>query len=203
MGSHDVSAFYSVNSSTPVGSAVSLTQVVTAFVAGGFTLNVAPTTLSIGVGNTGDSTVTIQEAGSFYESVALTCSGLPYAATCTFANPLIASGGGTTQLLIHPEAPHNCTDTNQYFIAGASGRLGLSIAALLGLLFGWRKRRLRPLLSALLLSLLPLAGCGGTCTDLGTRPGTYTFTVTATSMTTSVVHSQTVTFHAYIDGEAH
>jgi len=37
-----------------------------------------------------------------------------------------------------------------------------------------------------------LAGCS-TCTDLGTKPGTYTFQVTGTAATTGEVESQTVT----------
>ena len=47
-------------------------------------------------------------------------------------------------------------------------------------------RRRRKILRGLLLlglalcTLPTLSGCGGTCTDLGTYPGTYSFTVTAT-----------------------
>ena len=42
-------------------------------------------------------------------------------------------------------------------------------------------------------TLAMTAGCGtGNCTDLGTRPGTYTFTVTGTSSGAPSVVSQKV-----------
>jgi hypothetical protein len=46
-----------------------------------------------------------------------------------------------------------------------------------------RRTSIRPLLSLLLaaLTLASLSGCGN-CTDLGTRPGTYTIQITGTSI---------------------
>jgi len=47
-----------------------------------------------------------------------------------------------------------------------------------------RRRLFQGMALAALLGLLPaLSGCGnGNCTDFGVKPGTYTFTVTGTSV---------------------
>jgi hypothetical protein len=42
-----------------------------------------------------------------------------------------------------------------------------------------------------------MTGCSN-CTDLGTRPGTYTFQVTGTSAVTGEVQTQTVTLNVTI-----
>ena len=67
------------------------------------------------------------------------------------------------------------------------------LAAGLGLLFV-RRRRLRGLLLLAIagLGLAGLSGCGH-CTDLGTRPGNYAFTVTATPTNGPVTAAQSVT----------
>ena len=148
-------------------------------------------------------TVTVTETGTFSQPVDLSCSGQPLESTCTFITPVILAGGGVTQLAIHPEAPHNCSDSAQYFIAGQDGKIALALGALSTLLFGLRRRRFRSVLFAFVLSsLTALGGCGwGRCTDLGTRPGNYTFTVTGTAAGRAVLsHSQTVHIRVFVSG---
>ncbi len=118
----------------------------------------------------------------------LSCSGLPAEATCTFATSLIPATGGTTPLTISVAAPHNCGSNAPYFTAQGT-RTGLPIFAAAVLLFFARRRRvLKGLLLAAVLCILPaISGCGGNCTDLGVKPGTYTFTVTGTASGSSAI----------------
>ncbi len=208
VGQHPITAtFTPADPSTALSSASLIQIVIAATTANGndFTLKVTPSDMSVGVGNTGTVVVTVTPGLNFKEPVTLSCSDLPWEATCTFVTVTIPSGGGSTQLGIHPEAPHNCSDSNQYFVAGTTGRFALALAALAALLFGLRRRRILPALFAFLLCLLPaLAGCGlgGHCTDLGTRPGTYTITVNGKSTgTLGITHSQSVHMKAFLDGE--
>jgi len=56
------------------------------------------------------------------------------------------------------------------------------------LFFARRRRVLKGLVLAGMICVLPmLSGCGGNCTDLGTKPGSYTFTVMGTSTGSPVV----------------
>ncbi len=174
----------------------------------GFTLTVTPAPISVGAGNTGILLVTIKTAASFTQSVQLSCSGLPEETSCTFVAPTLPAGGGATTLQLHVSAPHDCNTDTPYFIGTASapgtstglGALGLApetwvsgsaAALLLGLFTRRRRKLLRPLLLLFiaLAGLASLSGCGH-CTDLGTRPGAYTFTVTATA--SSQTASQTI-----------
>lgn len=208
VGSHLITATFTPGSSTTMGSSATLTQLVVPAPAGAndFSLTVTPSDLAIGVGNSASVTVTVKAGLNFLEPVALTCSDLPWESTCTFLAATIPGGGGSTQLAIHPEAPHNCNDSVQYFVAGGSSRFALVLGALTALLFG-RRRRFRTALFAFTLAVLPmLGGCGlgGHCTDLGTRPGSYTFTVTGHSTgSAGISHSQTVRIVAFLYGEPH
>ncbi len=201
VGQHPIVATFVPLAVSTIGSTASLTQIVNVAPPNDFTLTVSPSSLTIGVGNTGSVTVTVTPTGTFAAAVALTCSGLPSEATCTFVTPTIPPGGGSTLLAIHPEAPHNCGDSAEYFIAGSQGTLSLALGAATSLLVGWRRRRLRAALFAMALCVLTnLGGCGwGHCTDLGTRPGDYSFLVTgAAAGGTALSHSQAVHIRAFI-----
>jgi hypothetical protein len=71
------------------------TLAVAAAPAGGFTLSVAPTTVTAPQGATGNATVTITRTGAFTGPVSLTATGLPNGVTATF-NPSIATGNTST-----------------------------------------------------------------------------------------------------------
>ena len=205
VGQHLITAtFTPANPTNTLFSSASLTQVVTVATGNDFTLTINPNDLEIGVGNTGNVTVTVTDLAHFNEAINLTCSGLPQEATCTFLTSTIPAGGGSTQLAIHPEAPHDCGSMQQYFIAGVGGRVAIVLAAATAFLLGLRRRRFRAALFAAVLCVLPmLSGCGlgGHCTDLGTRPGSYTFTVIGTSVNTGITHAQTVHIKAFIYGD--
>jgi hypothetical protein len=196
LGAHIMSASF-LNGNSPTGvSSAPLTQQVNPASSSGtnFTLTVTPSTFSVGAGSRIALTVTVIEDANFSEPVQLNCSSLPSEADCAFANTLIASGGGSTTLLVSPAAAHPCNSATPLFVAGNSiPRLPLLGFAALALLLARKRRRLfRALTLTLALCLLPtLQGCGsGNCTDFGVKPGTYSFTVSGVSTTTSTTQSQ-------------
>jgi hypothetical protein len=205
-GLHNITAVYAGNSSTAASTSPVVAQLVnTSLISAGtgFILTVTPTTFSVGAGSSVALSVEVTELNNFNTPVNLSCSGLPSEATCTFALSTIPATGGTAILLVSPAAPHNCGSNTPYFVA-QSGRTGFPIFAAITLIFFARKRRaFKGLVLAALICLIPaISGCGGNCTDLGVKPGTYTFTVTGTSVpgntvttgsSTPVTHSQTMT----------
>ena len=151
-----------------------------------FTLAVTPTTVTGLVGEAAFLTVTVTAQNGFTQTVNLTCSNLPSEATCIFLGPTI-TGGGSSTLVVSNTAPHTCGTTQPYFVGGGGG-IGRplapfalpALAGLLALFLPGRRRWLRVLIVLAVAAVaVQITGCG-TCTDLGTRPGTYTFQVTST-----------------------
>src|ERR1019366_1657697 len=107
------------------------------------------------------------------QPVKLTCTGLPQESTCTFVQPLMPSGGGSTTLQLAVSAPHNCDSNTPYFvssnIAGTPSKIALSMLFGGGILLAGVRRRRKLLVGtifALLVSLGGLSlisGCGA-CT---------------------------------------
>jgi hypothetical protein len=194
VGTDVITATYAATLNFAAASA-SFTETITPSISGTFTLTVTPTPVSVGVGYATLLTVAVTGQNGFAQALNLTCSGLPTETTCFFDTPQIAAGGGTTELLVQTTAPHSCGTTQPYFL-GSSGGPGLAPFALAGLLtlfLPGRRRWLRALVALLVVTgATQITGCGN-CTDLGTRPNTYTFTVTASSAGTSEVQSQLVT----------
>ena len=191
VGLHSITAAYLGNTTDAPSTSAVLAQQVNASLTSagsGFLMTVSPTTFSVGAGGSTSVAVTILELNNFNQPVQLSCSGLPAEATCTFATSLIPATGGTTPLTISVAAPHNCGSNAPYFTAQGT-RTGLPIFAAAVLLFFARRRRvLKGLLLAAVLCILPaISGCGGNCTDLGVKPGTYTFTVTGTASGSSAI----------------
>jgi hypothetical protein len=184
-GLHSITATYVGNSTTaPSTSAVLGQQVNTgiASAAQGFLMTVSPTTFSVGAGSSTTVAVTILDLNNFNFPVTLGCSGLPAEATCTFSSSVISAPGGTTPLTISVNAPHNCGSSTPYFVAGFGGKTLPILAGVVFLFFARRRRLFKGIALAAILCLLPVInGCGGTCTDLGVKPGIYTFTVTGTT----------------------
>jgi hypothetical protein len=119
--------------------------------------------------------------------------------TCNFITPVLPAGGGATTLQLHVSAPHDCGATTPYFIGSTDGPASpvpYTFATIfLGSLAIFRRRKTARTILLLLIALVSLAslsGCGH-CTDLGTRPGVYTFTVTASPQGTSTTPTQSIT----------
>ena len=208
LGTHPITASYSGDQPSPspitAGTLPSvsptLSQAITQPLANspiGFQFNIQPVPITIGAGRTAVLLASVTALSGFAQPVALTCSGLPTEVVCLFVQPTIPAGGGSTTLLVTTAAPHDCGDpTHPYFLGrNQPPTAPLYAVALLAGLATLRKRtrrylRLLALPLALLAGALTLNACGH-CTDLGTRPGTYTFNVTATPAGTPVTQSQT------------
>ena len=161
-----------------------------------------PAPVTIGAGDTGILLVKVQAVGGFNQQVKLTCAGLPQETTCAFVQPVTPAGGGSTTLQVAVSAPHSCDNNTPYFVTSASepgSTAKIVLAGLFGggLLFAGIRRRRKMLIGTIFLLLLSLggfamiSGCGA-CTDLGTKPGVYSFTVVGTATGSTEVESQTI-----------
>jgi hypothetical protein len=204
LGTDSITASYAATQDFNAATFPIITETITASLAGSFTLSVVPTPVSVGVGYSALLTVTVTPQNGFSQGVNLSCANLPSEASCLFDSATLANGGGTTSLAVGTTAPHSCGTTQPYFLGfnGGGGGAPFALPALAGLLaiFFPRRRRLpgrrrwlRALLALVVVAVaMQATGCGN-CTDLGTRPATYTFQVNATSTGTSEVQSQPVT----------
>jgi hypothetical protein len=144
-------------------------------------------TLIVKSGQAVSISISVAGAAGFSGQVALACSGLPAGASCTFTPATVAVSGAT------PATSSLTVNT------GASAAAALAVQdlgtgfheAVYGFTFGsflvlGALRRRRKNIWAffgclLLLCSLGLTACGGNSAPSGTAPGTYNFTVTATS----------------------
>ncbi len=194
VGTHLLTASYAGDAATSSSTSGVLTQVVTSSQGtppGSFTISAAPVTVKIG--QIASVMVKVSPANGFNQAVLLGCTNLPSESACTFGSGMIRAGGGSTTLQLSTMAPHDCGSTTPY---GASlPYAGPMVAGLMMLFLPGKKRRaLKGLLMALVAfcGLTAMVGCGN-CTDLGTRPGTYTINVTGTALGSTTVVSQKVT----------
>jgi hypothetical protein len=169
-----------------------------------FTVSATPNPASAGVGYAALLTVTVTVYNGFAEGVNLSCGNLPNEASCTFAPAAIASGGGTSTLIVETTAPHTCGTTASNLVGGNRGGPGLAplalpaLAGLAAFLIPGKRRWLRALTALIAVAAIAqMTGCS-TCTDLGTKPAMYTFQVIGTSAVTGEVQSQTVTLNITI-----
>jgi hypothetical protein len=178
----------------------------------GFTLTVTPNPVVLKPGTTGVELVTVAALSGFSQAVTLGCTGTNSSNElgCDFVAETIPAGGGATTLDLTTTAPYACggSPTKPYLKQGEaalvvpacgvparrtrlSGWLAAEVGVpmMAGLAWMWPKRRRRwaQLLALVMLAgVVGLSGCGN-CSNLGTRPGNYGVTVTATAG--SVTHS--------------
>jgi hypothetical protein len=176
-----------------------------------FVLTPYQTTFNIPAGQSGGSLISVAPLFGFDSSVTLSCSGLPAGASCSFvatSNTGTPTGTGNviSALSLANGATGYATWTLQTGSASASAAhpggkwpfapggpyAPAATLAFAGLLFGVRKHK--RLLLVLLLTL-SAAGAGliSGCTSSTSALSKSTFTLTATSASGSVVHSQTIT----------
>jgi hypothetical protein len=162
-------------------------------VAGDFSISVNPGAASLYTGVSTAIQVSVTSLQGFNQPLALTCSGLPANATCSFSLDSLPEGHGAANLVIQTAAPH---EAGAGSVSGSAGVLG---ALTLLLLPGLRRRRgLLAGLTAVLLAIgvgMGMAGCGSPKITGGTPPGTYQVAVTATTTGTgtALTHSAVVT----------
>ncbi len=183
VGRHAITASYAgdVNSAASVSAVLTETVNGTGAVASGFSVSVAGSN-TVPVGGVANMTVAVAPQTGYMQAVQLTCTNLPSEATCAFEAKTIAAGGGSTTMQFSAAAPRACsveaTQTAGFPFAGTT------VAAFVVLLVpGKRRRALKGLVVALiaLCGTASLTGCGGACTDLGTKPGSYTIRVVGSS----------------------
>jgi sugar lactone lactonase YvrE len=174
--------------------------------ASGFTLNVTPSTMTMGPGQSSAATLSLASTGNFADTVALACSGLPKGVTCRFSNPdvgLTVSGVGSAQLIITTanvvaqNSSHEDIRTQAKSASLAGLFLPLSAAfACFFVLFGRLRRKFHAALLLLLLGCAAALATGCTSVNLNSNSaGAYSFRVTATGKATGAVQSQTVTLN--------
>jgi len=187
MGTHTILARYAGDAASAPGISPAITQVVSD--------STPPNTFTIGVGQitvvAGETAlvpIKIAAGSGFAKALTLSCSGLPEGASCSSVSgtAAAAAGSSTLTLKISTAAPRDCGSATPY---GSQPKSSLPLAGpvLAGLLVTFipkRRRTLKHLLVALfaIAAISGVSGCGtGNCTDLGTRPGTYTITITGQS----------------------
>ena len=205
VGTDPITASYAATLDFAAATSAVFNETITPLLTGSFTLTVTPNPVTNGVGYATALTVTVTAKNGFVQTVNLACGNLPYEAACSFVAPSIAGGSGPTTLFVTSTAPHSCGTTQPYFLGsnnGGPGMTPLALPALAGLavMFIPGKRRwLRALVATIVVAgATQITGCGN-CTDLGTRPASYTFQVTGTAAAgPAEVEAQTITLNVVI-----
>jgi Bacterial Ig-like domain (group 3) len=183
VGSHAITASYAGDSGSAGSASAVLTETVngTAPVTDGFSVSVTGVA-TVPVGGVASLVVAVAPQTGYMQPVQLSCADLPSGASCSFAAKTIPAGGGATALQFSAAAPQACQVASSETASLPLG--GSAVAAFVVLLIpGKRRRALKGLLVALitLCGIASLTGCGGVCTDLGTKPGSYTIRVVGSS----------------------
>jgi hypothetical protein len=184
VGSHPITASYAgdANSTASVSSVLTETVNGTVTTVSGFSVSVSGAA-TVGVGGVASLQVAVAPQTGYMQPVQLSCADLPSEAACTFAAKMIPAGGGTTALQLSTAAPRACSVADSETQTAGLPFAGTTVAALIVLFLpGKRRRAIKGLLVVLiaLCGMATLSGCGA-CTDLGTKPGTYTIRVIGTS----------------------
>ena len=192
VGSHTITATYPATQNFSRSSA-SLTQAI-AVPPGAFTIAAMPPSQFVRAPGSVDWQVTVTPSGGFAGPVALTCSGLPADATCSFAQgtlTLVQATPSTTTMTVGatandaalrlPLAGGNLDGSNLVLKLSGAVLLPFQLSSLLVAAF--RRRRVAPsrkrfwLVAIVSIGMLGAAGCN--C--FNTTFKTYTITVTGTS----------------------
>jgi len=184
VGSHVITASYAGDASSTASVSAVLTEMVngTATAVNGFSVSVTGAA-RVGVGGVASLQVAVAPQTGYVQPVQLSCGDLPSEAACTFAAQTIPAGGGTTILQLSTAAPQACQVADSGSTTANLSFAGTTMAALVVLFIpGKRRRAIKGLFVAMiaLCGMATLSGCGN-CTDLGTKPGTYTIRVIGTS----------------------
>ena len=203
-GTHPITASYAgvVSTTAPAilpSTSPVLNQVVTIPITPsgvGFLMNVTPASLSVDTGRTGTLTVSIVALSGFNQPVALSCASPAPETRCTFLpSSTVPPGGGNVTLQLATNAPRDCNTNTPYggISSNTVPRWPFGIAAATLCFVAIRRRRYKALLFlAAASALATLSGCGH-CTDLGTRPGNYSFTITAVAQGGPTTETRTAT----------
>jgi hypothetical protein len=168
-----------------------------------FALQGSPATATVSAGQTATYSITVAAAIGFAQTVSFSCNGTPQNSTCAVSPTSVTLDGtnnGSATLNVMTTAASAALVAPLGNIAGKPStseeldavRIGLramlsvvALSLLVWLASSGRKRATLCFLSLLFLALC-VAACGGGSSDgaggAGTPPGTYTITVTATTV---------------------
>ena len=196
-GTNTFTAVYSGDSNFAPSTSTGVTVTVSGELNPDFTIAATPSNLTVTGGQSVASNLAITPENDFSQTLALSCSGLPTGATCTFGTPLVYSDGTSTILL---------TISTPVFSASAAptGSSRLPLLALLPFVAIFSRSRRKALLGVLQMSIMAVAlivfsagavGCGGkSSVTVPNQPIGQTSTVTVTAMTAAgISHSTTIT----------
>jgi hypothetical protein len=194
VGTQSITVSYSGDANTQASSA-SLSQVVN----GAFSLGSPITTLSVASGQTVNIPIVVSSVTGFSGQVNFACESLPTNASCGFSPATVTLAGTPTSVSTVPTmlSVHTAATTASQLQPGTAA-YGLAFA---GLLLFWPARRSRPrmlamLICALAFATLGLCGCGsGSSPAAQAAPGTYDFTVTASSGNVQAQATYTLVVH--------
>ena len=186
-GTHTLSVFYSGDATYNVATSSTVTyQVISPVVTGSFTLSPATATLIVSRLTSNNPTLTyhLLANGGFTGLVQFSCTNLPVNTACVFAPGTVnvtGAGDFTTTLRL---VLNTGVKTSSLPISG------LTVAMLVGLGLGFRRRR-RIAALCTLACLVAIGGCGGGYQAGDSSAGTYAVTVIATSG--SITQTSTIT----------
>jgi hypothetical protein len=178
-GTHSITASYSADTHY----AASTSAPVSVTIAPAFTVQGGggSTDITVTSGQSASAQLSVTGGAGYTGSLALTCTGLPVDASCTFNPGMLSLSGGatvTSTLTVSTAASTTSMLTPLFGVKVLSCGMFAS-----GLLFLWPRRRRASWLAIALVAcaLLPM-GCGANKTPANNTPvGTYTFKVVATA----------------------
>lgn len=205
LGATTITAVYSGDGNyvTSASSGVGETAVTS-----GFVVSATPTTLTIKSGSSGTLGFTLTPTGNFQGAATFACTGLPAAATCSFAPSIVSFGVNNaavmTQLTIATNVQTSSLDLlypreNSTRLAGIFFLPGLLLAGVLAARRDLTKVGGTKLLFALvaMAGLMAAVGCGGSSAPSTTSPvtpaGTYSVVVTANAVNGGTATTQQAT----------
>jgi sugar lactone lactonase YvrE len=159
-----------------------------------FTMALNPQILQVHQGQFGTVALTLTPIGNYTAPIVLGCSGLPLEASCAFSSPATTLANPATQtvtVVISTKGTTTAKLKRSLPWGGMGG--GVTVALMVGVFAGWRRRRFRNGVYTFLLlaifALMPMTGCGGLnepnfITPLGTYPSVV---ITGSSSSTGVV----------------
>jgi hypothetical protein len=146
-----------------------------------YTLQGAPTSLTIKDGTSGTATISVFPLGGFAQTVKVSCGNLPRNVNCAFSPASVTPDG------VHPSNIMLTVSTSR-LVASSRGN-GRLLAATSTLAFGFMlwpfgmRKRLKTTLGLLCLCVVALVGvgCGSSSNPNNAAPGSFALTITATS----------------------
>ncbi len=156
-----------------------------------FNISLSPSSLSLASGQSGTSTVAINQVNGLNQPVSLGCAGLPTGLSCAFSPSSVKTGGTQATAILTVTA-----STSVLVSRGISPLIPITAAGFLFCAIGFRSRRrlhLGLFIAGVALGLTALSGCGGLQGKTPSTPIASTITVTATAGTIQRAAPLTVT----------